>query len=82
MSKIYGIALTKDGEPVAGVEVVLSNSALETTGSHTTGDDGIFEFEVETGTWNFKWTPTGGDSNEGQVEVSEGEDAEVELEIG
>lgn len=82
MSKIYGIALTKDGDPVAGVEVVVSDSSGETVSSLTTGDDGIFELEVDTGTWNLRWTPAGGDSNEGQVEVPEGEDAEVELEIG
>ncbi len=80
MSKIYGIALNKQGDPVADVEVELKNP----TGSSerfTTGSDGIFEHEATPGTWSISWT-SAGTEGEGTVDVAEGEDAEVELEVG
>lgn len=80
VSKIYGIALTKSGDPVGDVNVELIDDQGGTTGARTTAPDGIFEFDVDAGTWGLKWT-TAGQSGEASIEVAEGEDAEVELEI-
>lgn len=81
MSKIYGIALTPDGEPVPGVDVEVAGPGDEVLARHTTGEDGIFEFEVEAGSFNLRWTAPSGDSGDGTVQVAEGEDSEIELEI-
>ncbi|MFN2525643.1 MAG: carboxypeptidase regulatory-like domain-containing protein [Actinomycetota bacterium] len=81
MSKIYGVALTNDGSPVSGVAVELVDSGGEVSGSHTTKEDGIFEFEVTAGSWGLRWKSPQGRSDEADLDVVEGEDAEVELEI-
>lgn len=80
MSKIYGVALTKQGDPVAGVTVELSGPD-GATDRITTGSDGVFEHDASPGTWNLTWSGSGSEG-EGAIEISEGEDAEVELEIG
>lgn len=80
MSKIYGIALSKQGEPVAGVEVELKDPSGSTE-RLTTGRDGIFEHEATVGTWTLSWSGSGA-QGEGTIDVAEGEDAEVELEVG
>lgn len=80
MSKIYGIALNQDGEPVAQIEVELDGPNGE-VGRYTTGTDGIFEHEAGSGTWSLRWSGSGS-SGEGSIEIAEGEDAEIELEIG
>ncbi len=79
MSKIYGIALNKQGEPVPGVEVELTGPD-GSTDRFTTADDGIFEREASAGTWTLAWSAPG-TTGEGSIDVDEGEDAEVELEI-
>jgi hypothetical protein len=79
VSKIYGVALTKEGEPVSGVTVELTGPG-GTTETITTGADGIFEHEATVGSWNLNWSGSGSEG-EGAIEVAEGEDAEVELEI-
>ncbi len=79
MSKIYGIALDKQGEPVAGVEVELKSPAGDVT-RLTTGEDGIFEQDASAGTWELSWSGSGTEGD-GTIDIAEGEDAEVELEI-
>ena len=80
MSKIYGVALDKQGEPVSGVKVELKGPD-GSVNSFTTGPDGIFEQEASAGTWDLTWSGSGSEG-EGSIDVAEGEDAEVELEIG
>jgi hypothetical protein len=80
MSKIYGVALNAAGDPVAGVAVEVTSPAGEVQ-RFTTGEGGIFEAEASAGTWSLKWTPTEGSPGEGTVEVAEGEDAEIEIEV-
>lgn len=79
MSKIYGIALNKDGEPVAGVEVELTGPDGNNE-RYTTGTDGIFEHEAVAGPWSLRWSASGSEGD-GTLEIAQGEDAEVELEI-
>lgn len=79
MSKIYGIALNKSGEPVSGVHVELKGPDRAVK-ALTTGPDGIFEHEATAGTWDLSWSGSGAEG-EGTIEIAEGEDAEVELEI-
>lgn len=80
MSTVYGIAL-RNGEPAAGVGVELVAADGEVKASLETGSEGTFQFETEAGTWTVRWqTPEG--PEEGEVQVPEGEDAEVEIELG
>lgn len=80
MGTIYGVVL-RDGEPAAGVNVRLLSASGDLAGEARTLDDGAFTFEAAAGTWNLEWTPPDGEKKDGQVEVPEGEDAEVELEV-
>lgn len=80
MSKIYGVALDKQGEPVSGVKVELK-APDGSVNSFTTGSDGIFEQEASAGMWDLTWSGSGSEG-EGSIDVAEPEDAEVELEIG
>lgn len=80
MSRIYGIALNKQGEPVSGVQIELIGPD-GATNHFTTGTDGIFEQEGAVGTWNLSWSGSGS-KGEGKIDIAEGDDAEVELEIG
>lgn len=80
MGTIYGVVL-KAGEPAQGVEVRLLDESGEVVGEAHTLDDGAFTFEVKAGTWRIEWAVPGTEMKDGQVEVPEGEDAEVELEV-
>lgn len=80
MSIIYGVAL-KEGEPVAGVHVRLLSQEGQEVNAADTMEDGAFEFEVKPGLWSLQWTAPDGREDEGEIDVPEGEDAEIELEI-
>jgi uncharacterized protein YfaS (alpha-2-macroglobulin family) len=80
MGTIYGVAL-HEGKPAEGVEVRLLGEGGDLIGEARTSEDGAFTFEVAAGTWNLEWSAPGGEKKDGQVEVPEGEDAEVELEV-
>ncbi len=79
MPTVYGIAL-KDGQPAPGIKVELVSQAGEINSTAETDAEGIFQFPAESGTWTVRWTTSKG-SDEGQLEVSEGEDAELEIEV-
>jgi uncharacterized protein YfaS (alpha-2-macroglobulin family) len=80
MPVLFGVAL-RDGEPVAGVDVRLIDDTGEPIAEVETGEDGTFELEIEPGTWTLRWASPEGDEDEGEIEIIEGEDAEVELEV-
>lgn len=80
MGTIYGVVL-REGEPVEGVSVRLLGESGDLVGEAHTRDDGAFTFDVAAGTWNLEWTAPGGEKNQGNVEVPEDEDAEVEIEV-
>jgi hypothetical protein len=80
MPVLFGVAL-RDGEPVAGVDVRLIDDAGEPIAEVETGEDGTFELDIEPGTWTLRWASPEGDEDEGEIEIVEGEDAEVELEV-
>lgn len=80
MPTILGVAL-KGGEGTGGLPVELLDSSGQSVDRTETKDDGTFEFTVAPGDWTMRWTDSGGEASEGQVQVSEGEDAEIELEI-
>jgi uncharacterized protein YfaS (alpha-2-macroglobulin family) len=79
MSAVYGIAL-KDGKPVKGIKVELLSPTGEVNSHAETGTDGTFQFPAEAGIWTVRWTTSDG-TDEGQVEITEGGDAEVEIEV-
>ncbi|MGH9198201.1 MAG: DUF1416 domain-containing protein [Acidimicrobiia bacterium] len=80
MPIIYGVAL-KDGEPTEGVRVKLVDDGGTEVMNVETAEDGLFEFEVKPGLWTLQWTTPEGREDEGEIEVPEGEDAEIELEV-
>lgn len=80
MGTIYGMAL-HEGAPAEGIEVRLVDADDKPVGETVSQKDGSFTFEVASGTWTLKWTSSGGDASDGQIEVPEGEDAEVEIEV-
>lgn len=80
MGTLYGMVF-KSGDPAEGIEVTLIGPNGESAGTATSGDDGSFTFDVTAGTWTLTWRGEDGAENEGSVEVPEGEDAEVEIEI-
>jgi uncharacterized protein YfaS (alpha-2-macroglobulin family) len=80
MGTIYGMAL-HEGKPAEGVQVKLVGPAGDVAGEARTMDDGSFKFDVSAGTWTLQWTASKGEMDEGQVEVPEDGDAEVELEV-
>jgi carboxypeptidase family protein len=80
MGTIYGMAW-HEGKPAEGVQVKLVGPGGDVAGEARTIEDGSFKFDVSPGTWTVHWTALGGETEEGQVEVPEGEDAEVELEV-
>ena len=80
MGHLYGMAL-HEGEPAKGVAIKLLSAEGKVTEEGKTDDEGSFVFPIEEGTWTVQWTTADGETNEGQVEVAPGEDAEVELEV-
>lgn len=77
---VYGMAL-HEGEPVEGVQVKIVDDSAQVVAEAKTLADGAFTLHLNSGTYTMQWTPPGGEMTEGPVEVPDGEDAEVELEV-
>lgn len=76
--KIKGIITTSDGDPAAGVNVILKNSKYGTT----TNDDGSFELNrVRPNTYTVQISLTGYETTEQDVLVNENETATINLQL-
>lgn len=79
MGVLYGMTI-RDGEPVEGVEIRLVDAAGQPVEELATEADGAFQFELDPGVWKLQWTPPGGDTDEGEIQMT-ADDQEVEIEI-
>lgn len=76
--KIKGTITTSEGDPAAGVNVVLKNSKYGTV----TNDDGTFELNrVKPNTYSLQISLTGYETTEQEVVVAESETANVNLQL-
>lgn len=76
--KIKGTITTSEGDPAAGVNVVLKNSKYGTI----TNDDGTFELNrVKPNTYSLQISLTGYETTEQEVVVAESETANVNLQL-
>ncbi|WKL48065.1 TonB-dependent receptor [Flavobacterium pectinovorum] len=76
--KIKGTITTSEGDPAAGVNVVLKNSKYGTV----TNDDGSFELNrVKPNTYSLQISLTGYETTEQEVVVAESETANVNLKL-
>lgn len=76
--KIKGTITTSEGDPAAGVNVVLKNSKYGTV----TNDDGTFELNrVKPNTYSLQISLTGYETTEQEVVVAESETANVNLKL-
>ncbi|KIQ17249.1 ferrichrome-iron receptor [Flavobacterium sp. MEB061] len=76
--KVKGTITTSEGDPAAGVNVVLKNSKYGTV----TNDDGTFELNrVKPNTYSLQISLTGYETTEQEVVVAESETANVSLQL-
>jgi len=76
--KIKGTITTSDGDPAAGVNVVLKNSKYGTV----TNDDGTFDLtRVKANTYTLQISLTGYETTEQEVVVAENETATISLQL-
>ncbi|KQB37677.1 TonB-dependent receptor [Flavobacterium aquidurense] len=76
--KIKGTITTSDGDPAAGVNVILKNSKYGTT----TNDDGSFELNrARPNTYTIQISLTGNETTEQDVVVTENETATINLQL-
>jgi len=76
--KLKGFITTSDGDPAAGVNVILKNTKYSTI----TNEDGLFEFNrIKTNTYILQVSLTGYESSEQEVTVSENKTANVNLQL-
>jgi hypothetical protein len=78
MPTIYGITL-HDNEPLGGVALKLLGADGRLLQQGVSAPDGTFRFQVTAGSWRIQWEDASGEADEGGMEVSEGDDAEVEI---
>lgn len=76
--KIKGIITTSDGDPAAGVNIILKNTKYGTVSN----DDGTFEFnKVRTNSYILQVSLTGYETSETTLNVTENETTSIDLQL-
>jgi len=79
MPTVYGVAI-KNAQPVPGVSVELVGEDGQVVATSQTDQEGTFQLQADAGTWTVRWFSSEG-PQEGPLDIAEGEDAELEIEV-